>query len=237
MTIESREAIASLQDIAAVEKRTREALCYSGSSTIFIMWGLLVACGYGATAWQPGAARTIWLVVSAVGSAATALIVAARMRARPREGRDWRIVWALVALMIYGAGWSWVLGPVIPRHLIYAFQPSLVMLGMVLAGPVVGRFFVALGLVGPRADPDRRNPERAVAAAVDGGRAERHAHRRRAAAPPRHRPMSGGNDVIHQATRLRIMAALNALAPRAASIEFTRLVAGRRDRRQSRRPP
>ena len=35
--------------------------------------------------------------------------------------------------------------------------------------------------------------------------------------------MSGANEVIHQAMRLRIMAALNALEPRAASIEFTRL--------------
>jgi len=35
--------------------------------------------------------------------------------------------------------------------------------------------------------------------------------------------MSGGNDVIHQAMRLRIMAALNAIAPGAATIEFTRL--------------
>jgi DNA-binding MarR family transcriptional regulator len=35
--------------------------------------------------------------------------------------------------------------------------------------------------------------------------------------------MSGGNDIIHQAMRLRIMGALNALAPGATSIEFTRL--------------
>ncbi len=36
--------------------------------------------------------------------------------------------------------------------------------------------------------------------------------------------MSGGsNEVIHQAMRLRIMAALNALAPGTATIEFTRL--------------
>ena len=70
MTIESPEAIASLQDIAEVEKRTREALCYSGSSAIFIMWGVLVACGYGAMIWQPGWARTTWLVISIAGSAA-----------------------------------------------------------------------------------------------------------------------------------------------------------------------
>jgi hypothetical protein len=148
MTVESQEAIASLQDIAAVEKRTREALCYSGSATIFIVWGLLVACGYGAMAWQPGAARTIWPVVSAVGIAATVLIVAARRRAGPREGRDWRIIWAMVALMIFGSAWSWALGRVAPPHLMYAFQPSLVMLGMILAGLWIGRFFMTIGLVG-----------------------------------------------------------------------------------------
>jgi len=34
-----------------------------------------------------------------------------------------------------------------------------------------------------------------------------------------------GNEIIHQATRLRIMAALNALAARRGAIEFTRLKA------------
>jgi DNA-binding MarR family transcriptional regulator len=37
--------------------------------------------------------------------------------------------------------------------------------------------------------------------------------------------MSEGNDIIHQATRLKIMAALNALAPKQTSIVFTRLKA------------
>lgn len=37
--------------------------------------------------------------------------------------------------------------------------------------------------------------------------------------------MSGGNEIIHQAMRLKIMAALNALAPKSAVIEFTRLKA------------
>ena len=35
--------------------------------------------------------------------------------------------------------------------------------------------------------------------------------------------MSGGNDVIHQAMRLKIMAALNALGSRIPALEFTRL--------------
>ena len=37
--------------------------------------------------------------------------------------------------------------------------------------------------------------------------------------------MSDGNDIIHQAMRLKIMAALNALAPKVVAIEFTRLKA------------
>jgi len=37
--------------------------------------------------------------------------------------------------------------------------------------------------------------------------------------------VSGGNEIIHQAMRLKIMAVLNALAPRGTAIEFTRLKA------------
>ena len=37
--------------------------------------------------------------------------------------------------------------------------------------------------------------------------------------------MSASNDIIHQPMRLRIMAALNALAAKQAAIEFTRLKA------------
>jgi DNA-binding MarR family transcriptional regulator len=35
--------------------------------------------------------------------------------------------------------------------------------------------------------------------------------------------MSGGNEIIHQAMRLKIMAALNTVTPKTAAIEFTRL--------------
>jgi hypothetical protein len=148
MTIDPNEAATSLQDIATVERRTRAVVFYAGSSTIFIVWGVLVACGYGFTEIFPRSVGTIWLAISALGCAATALIVALRMRARPREGRDWRIIWAMLALAIFGAAWSYQLGPIIPRPMIYAFQPSLFLLGAILAGLWLGRFFVVLGLVG-----------------------------------------------------------------------------------------
>src|SRR5262249_42783698 len=122
MTIDPRDAAASLQHVAAVEQRTREAMFYAGSSVIFILWGLLVACGYGLTELAPRSAGITWLLVSAVGCGATALIIAVRMRTRSCENRDWRLVWAMVTLSIYGAAWSYVLGPVVPRPVLYAFQ-------------------------------------------------------------------------------------------------------------------
>jgi hypothetical protein len=146
MSIDPREATASLNDIADVERRTRQAIFYFGSSTIFIMWGLLVVCGYAIAAWQPRSARISWLVVTLAGCALTALLIAWRTRSSPR--RDWRLVWAAIALIAFGSIWSYVLGPIVPPRVIYAFQPSLVMLGMVLAGLWLGRFFVGLGLVG-----------------------------------------------------------------------------------------
>ncbi len=146
MSIDPREATASLNDIANVERRTRQAIFYFGSSTIFIMWGLLVVCGYAIAAWQPRAARIAWLVVTLTGCALTALLIAWRTRSSPR--RDWRMVWAAIAFIAFGSIWSYVLGPIVPPRVIYAFQPSLVMLGIVLAGLWLGRFFVELGLVG-----------------------------------------------------------------------------------------
>ena len=48
----------------------------------------------------------------------------------------------------YGAAWSFLLGPFVPRTLMYAFEPSLFLVCMILAGLWLGRFFVILGLVG-----------------------------------------------------------------------------------------
>src|SRR5262249_3929143 len=134
MTIDPNEAAASLHDIATVERRTREAALYARSGSLFLLWGVLVACGQAGARSYPRPAGIIWLVVSAVGCAGTVLIVAVRMQACPREVRDWRLIWAMLALVAYGAAWSYLLGPVVPRPMIYAFQPSLYLVGMILAG-------------------------------------------------------------------------------------------------------
>jgi hypothetical protein len=142
------EAAASLRHIETVEQRTREAVFYAGCSAIFIIWGLLVACGYGLAEFYPRLAGITWLAVTAAGCAATALVIAVRTRARLRAAGAWRLARAMLAMCIFGAAWSVVLSPVVPRPLLYAFQPSLFMLGMILAGLWLGRFFVVLGTVG-----------------------------------------------------------------------------------------
>lgn len=148
MTIDPSEAASSLEEIATVERRTREAVFYARSSAIFIMWGVLVAFGYGISELLPRSAGTIWLAITAVGCTVTAVVIAGRMRARPRAARDWRLIGALFALAGFGAAWSYLLAPVVPRQLMYGFQPSLFMLGIILAGLWLGRFFVVLGFVG-----------------------------------------------------------------------------------------
>jgi hypothetical protein len=148
MTIDPNDAAASLRDIATIERRTHEAMFYAGSSTIFIVWGVLVAGGYGLTELYPRSAMIIWPAVTAMGCAATALIIASRRRARPQEVRDWRLIWSLAVLAAFGAVWSHLLGPIVPRPLMYSFQPTLYLLGIILAGVWLGRFFVVLGLVG-----------------------------------------------------------------------------------------
>ena len=148
MTIDPNEAATSLRDIALVERRTREALFYAGSSAIFIMWGILVAGGHGLTVLYPRSAWIIWLAVTAIGCVATASIIAMRRRATSQQARDFKLVWAMAALTAFGAAWSYLLGPVVPGALMYAFQPTLFLLGIILAGLWLGRFFVILGLVG-----------------------------------------------------------------------------------------
>jgi hypothetical protein len=146
MAIDPSEAASSLKDIAAVEQRTHEAIFYAGSSTIFIMWGLLVACGYGFAELYPHVAMMSWLAITLLGCLGTFLIVSAR--ADTREAHDLRLIWAMAAMAAYGAVWSFVLHAHIPRALMYAFQPSLFLLGIVLAGFWLGRFFIVLGCAG-----------------------------------------------------------------------------------------
>ncbi len=146
MSIDPRDAAAALSDIAAVERRTREAVIYAGSSPMLMLWGVLCAVGYSFQYLNPLEARPAWIAIAAIGIAATAAI--RRWRRRPLLGGaelGLRLFYAQLALLGFGALFMLVLWPLGARQ-ISAFWPMLVMLGHVLAGVWVGRFFALLGL-------------------------------------------------------------------------------------------
>ena len=148
MTINPSEAATSLQEIAAVEQRTREAAYYGGVGLIFVMWGVLIACGYAIGWYAPRTAGPSWLGINALGCLLTAAIVGWRLRQRSREARNWRLVWAMLVVAVFGAVWTHLLGPIVPARLIESFEASLFLLCMILAGIWIGRAFIVIGFIG-----------------------------------------------------------------------------------------
>jgi hypothetical protein len=144
MTFEQQNAAASLSEIARVERRTREAVIYAGASAILIMWGVLTAAGYVFDHFEPHHAGRAWLVIDATGIVGAALMVLRRELTPDQRIWAWRLVSAQLVLIIYGAIWLVVLGPFDGRKL-DAFWPILFMLGYVIAGLWIGRFFVVCG--------------------------------------------------------------------------------------------
>jgi hypothetical protein len=145
MTIDPNDAASSLGDIAAVQRRTREAVYYAASGAYFMLWGILTGVGYILTYFVPASAAIIWLSVAAAGFAGMFAVMLVH-RARGRESRDWRYYQAMIVLAAFGALFAALLGPWEGRQH-SAFWPLLVMMGFVLGGLWMGRFFIACGLV------------------------------------------------------------------------------------------
>ena len=57
MTLDPKEAAASLDDIASIERRTRETLYYAGIGDIFLLWGVLTLVGHLLNWFVPADAR------------------------------------------------------------------------------------------------------------------------------------------------------------------------------------
>jgi hypothetical protein len=140
--IDPRAAEASLADIDAIVGRLKQSALYRGSSTITIVWGLLVAFGYVATQLAPSRASIIWIVADGLGFFAT-IGFGLRLRRAGAEF-DWRIV--AVILLIFGFGTICAgLGHYGSREL-SVFWPILFMLGYAIAGLWLGRVFVLIGI-------------------------------------------------------------------------------------------
>ena len=145
MTLDRDEAAASLSDIASVERRTRETVVYARSSTILVLWGVLCVLGYVFQYFQPHEARPAWITLYVLGFVGT-FISGHWRRSQHRSTIGQPLLYAQLAFVGYGSVLLVLLWPVAPRQL-SAFWPTLIMLGFVLMGLWLGRFFIVCGLV------------------------------------------------------------------------------------------
>lgn len=146
MSLHPDDAAAALDDIAAIERRTRESLFYAGSGNILIAWGVLCVIGYVFNWLHPRNAVTAWLALDAVGVVATCVILARRIpRSRLRVAGLQQLA-TYLAFMVFGVLVHIEFAPVRARQA-EVFWPTLVMFGYVLMGIWAGRFLAYLGVL------------------------------------------------------------------------------------------
>jgi hypothetical protein len=146
MTEDRDSAAASLSDIESAERRTFEAVFYGISSSILVLWGVATAAGYVFTHFFPRHAYQAWPIIDALGFVVMLAILRRKgIPLTPKQRKlGWRLVSALIALIVFGIFVVLLLGPFDGRRL-NAFWPMLFTLGYVLAGIWVGRFFILCG--------------------------------------------------------------------------------------------
>jgi hypothetical protein len=146
MTIDPKDARASLSDIAAVERLTQQSLTYEHSSRQFMLWGALVMCGYLWTYFLPGYSGLGWIAVAVMGVSGSFALRRWWQGPHSRDSRlGQRLGYAQLAVIGFGLILINLLWPLSDRQ-ISAFWPILVMFCHVLAGIWLGRFYVLLGL-------------------------------------------------------------------------------------------
>lgn len=145
MTIDPENAALSLTDVSRIERRTREALRYGGASAFLFLWGALTTFGYLFGYFDPKDAHAAWTIILPLGAASSFAIGYWRRRARGGQA-DQKMLFAQLVLMGFGTLWSQLFGSFDFRGL-DAFWPTLFMMGFILSGLWVGRFFIVVGLI------------------------------------------------------------------------------------------
>jgi hypothetical protein len=147
MRVDQASAQRALDDIAQIEARTVQAGVYGANSAIAIMWGVVVALAYLANQLWPGIAGPVWLGAWTAGFAGTALISWRwKRRSRAAHWMAMQLVWAQLVLILFGFLFLWLLPPSSPRQ-VSAFFPLVFMMGYVIAGLWLGRFFILCGIL------------------------------------------------------------------------------------------
>lgn len=145
MTIDKQDASAALDDIAVVVQRVKQSRVYRTSSTILMLWGVIVFAAYLAAFAFPAYARTIWLVTQSVATVATLVLSVGWGKGERTSRVEWRVGALFVLIVGFGILWSSVLGRMGPREL-NVFWPTLFMFCYTIAGLWFGRLFLVAGL-------------------------------------------------------------------------------------------
>lgn len=147
MDLDRESAAASLSDVARAEQRTFSAVSYGRGGSTLILWGVATAAGYVGEQYQAAWAPRIWPIVWCVGFGGSFFLLrrGGRGAKGARGAAHWRLVAAPAALLAFGLLTTWILGPLDGRRL-DAFWPLVFMLGYVLAGLWIGRFFILCGI-------------------------------------------------------------------------------------------
>lgn len=145
MAIDRNDASSMLQDIAGIERRTREAITYGSASTIMVVWGVLVFAGYLINWLTPRVATPTWLTIMVAGVGATFWIRFINRRARGAI-QDHRISYAQIILIGFGFVWTIVMGRYDDDRIMGTFWPTLFMFGYTVMGLWLGRFFTIVGI-------------------------------------------------------------------------------------------
>lgn len=146
MTIDPKDAAASLSEVESVERRTHQSITYEHSSRQFLLWGVLVICGYLHSFFRPGHANLGWGVVMVIGLAGSFALREWGAQLHTRDSRlGRRMGYAQLVLVGFGLVLIWLLWPMSHRQEA-AFWPTLVMFCQVLAGLWLGTFFILVGV-------------------------------------------------------------------------------------------
>lgn len=147
MHTDSVSAQTALDGIAEVEARTAQAAIYGANSAILMLWGAVVTLAYLGHQFWPAGVGPIWLCAWTAGLTGTVLISWRwKRRASDRHRTVTRLVWAQVVLILFGFLFLWLLPPSNPRQ-VAAFFPLVFMMGYVIAGLWLGRFFILCGIL------------------------------------------------------------------------------------------
>jgi cation transport ATPase len=145
VSIESREAVAALNDIEQIARRVRQSTIYQLSGLLIAMWGVLVFAGNLATWLSPRTAGYAWIAVYLAGIVGS-FAVSAYDRARTGvRSFDMRMLAALLLFFAFGFFCTLGLAHFTPRQQ-GTFWPIYFMLAYTLVGLWVGPAFVAIGL-------------------------------------------------------------------------------------------